>query len=157
MSEEEAFKTRYANFYNYYNSEGKNDCSGSSGGGPIPPCTPERKKGVTPDGKSPCCEDLMAKKKPDCSVGGCPTGFKPCTMKMTPPYDCDPAGIWKATVLPCPAKPRKKVSTFYTPGPCTRPCCKHWKPKDPPCKYDDVCKAHCYDHPVGIKPSGRYP
>lgn len=155
MTEQQAIDSRYSNFYNNYNvdyhNEGGKNCSSNND------CPPAKRKGATLDGNNPCCEDYRRKPPENCECGGCPTGFKPCTMKMTPPADCDPAGIWCAQVQPCPPKPLKKVSNVYNPGPCKRPCCKHWKPKDGPCLYDDPCKAHCYDHPPGIKPSGRYP
>lgn len=81
----------------------------------------------------------------------CPTGFKLCSMKLSPPPGCHPCGVWCAEIQPCPPKPKKKVSR-YEPGKCTRPCCKHWKPVDGDCKYDDPCKAHCFNHPPGMKP-----
>ncbi|KAJ8976441.1 hypothetical protein NQ317_016060 [Molorchus minor] len=149
MSQEQAEKTRYANFYNNYNIDYHPDSSSAC----PPPAVENRKnkcKGVTTFGKSPCCEDYMKKKKP-CGDKGCPTGFKPCTMKMTPPPGCHPCGVWCAEIQACPPKPRKKVSCFYVPGPCTRPCCKHWKPKDGRCIYPKPCKAHCYNHPPGMK------
>lgn len=96
------------------------------------------------------------KRNEECDqAAGCPTGYKPCQMKLCQPPGCDPLGTWKATVQPCPPKPKKRVSNQYVPEECTRPCCKHWKPKGGFCLYDKPCKAHCYDHPPGIKPAGQ--
>ncbi|XP_030762737.1 uncharacterized protein LOC115887446 isoform X1 [Sitophilus oryzae] len=150
ISEEEAERTRYANFYNNYNIDWHAESRNASRACPDP--RTERCTGVTTDGKNPCCPD---KKKPVEEDKGCPTGFKPCTMKLSPPNDCHPCGVWCAEVQPCPPKPKKKVSR-YQPGPCKRPCCKHWKPKDGECQYDDPCKAHCFNHPIGIKPKKRF-
>lgn len=130
-----------------YHNQGKK-CGKSSRSSNIPAC------GVTVDGQNPRCVDYRKNNNDDdCCLTGCPTGFKPCTMKLCPPPCCNPLDPWRAQIQPCPPKPRKKVSNKYTPGPCTRPCCKHWKPKDGPCLYDKPCKAHCFDHPPGIKPS----
>ncbi|KAK5644512.1 hypothetical protein RI129_005812 [Pyrocoelia pectoralis] len=96
-------------------------------------------------GEKECCDENA----------GCPTGFKPCKMKLCPPPGCHPLDTWQATVQPCPPKNKPRPSVKYYPGECTRPCCVHWKPKDGVCKYDQPCKAHCYDHPPGIKSSGR--
>ncbi|EFA09789.1 uncharacterized protein LOC661071 isoform X1 [Tribolium castaneum] len=158
LTPEEAERSRYDNFYNNYNIDWHNDSSSCKDHDHDHCCTPEKQRGQTVDGKTPCCEDYTKNKQQDeCRpLPGCPTGFKPCTMKLTPPPGCDPCGIWCAQVQPCPPKPKKK-SKKYEPGPCTRPCCKHWKPKEGPCLYDDPCKAHCFNHPPGIKPSGRYP
>lgn len=124
---------------------------------PVHNCSPEKKQGVTIDGRSPCSGAERKKKevKKAIPTPGCPTGFKPCTMKLVAPPNCDPAGIWMAQVQPCPPKPAKKVSNVYKPGPCKKPGCKHWKPKDPPCLYDQPCKAHCYNHPPGMKPKDK--
>ncbi|KAF7287326.1 hypothetical protein GWI33_001689 [Rhynchophorus ferrugineus] len=105
MSEEEAERTRYANFYNNYNIDwhvdGKNDANH------CPDPRTNRCSGVTTDGKSPCCPE---KQKPIVEEDkGCPTGFKPCTMKLKPPSDCHPCGVWCAEVQPCPPKPKKKT------------------------------------------------
>ncbi|RZC40857.1 hypothetical protein BDFB_000360 [Asbolus verrucosus] len=133
---------RFDNFYNNYNEDYR---SHNSGCGSEPPCPPKKK-----------CEDYRKQNNDDhCPDPGCPTGFKPCTMKLTPPPCCDPYLPWCAQVQPCPPKPKKKNKLEF--GPCTRPCCKHWKPKDGPCLYDDPCKAHCFNHPPGMKPSGRFP
>lgn len=156
MPEEQALKLRYANFYNNYNIDyhnyGDQDCGKETS------CTAEKRRGTTVNGSDPCCEDYTkqrdAKRKK--SIPGCPTGFKPCKLKLTAPPNCDPAGIWLAQVQPCPPKPRKKVSTLYKPGPCKRPGCKHWRPKEGPCLYDEPCKAHCYNHPPGMKPKKRH-
>ncbi|VEN62400.1 unnamed protein product [Callosobruchus maculatus] len=131
MSEEEAERTRYANFYNNYNVDWHADSYNNR-------CPP------APDTRDKCKGAYNVDK-------GCPTGFKPCTMKLTPPANCHPCGVWCAEIQPCPPKSKKK-SNKYEPGPCKRPCCKHWKPKDGECQYDLPCKAHCYNHPPGIKP-----
>lgn len=143
MSAKEAEETRYANFYNNYNidyhtqSADPSDCD---------PYKSSKMNGVTIDGKNPHCEDsALKKKKKEPEDKGCPTGFKPCSMKLTPPPGCHPCGVWCAEIQPCP--PKKKVSGPYQPKECNRPCCKHWKPKDGECKYDGVCKAHCFAPP----------
>ncbi|XP_017771774.1 PREDICTED: uncharacterized protein LOC108559137 [Nicrophorus vespilloides] len=120
----------------------------------------EKCNGITLDGHSPFV-------RPDC----CTT---PGRFTYNPP-DNKPVCI--CPPQPCPRFPPKCVGTYnakrgknfmavtydnlYCPGRCTRPCCRHVfknsRENYPPCKYDDPCKAHCYDHPVGMKPSGRYP
>ncbi|XP_063923952.1 keratin-associated protein 9-8-like isoform X1 [Zophobas morio] len=137
-------RARYNNFYNNYNID-YHSVSPS-----CPYCPPEIPQ------KQRCCQDYTIKKDEGCCTAGCPTGFKPCSMKLTPPPCCDPCGVWCAQIQPCPPKPKNK-NEKYVPGPCTRPCCKHWKPKEGPCLYDDPCKAHCFNHPPGMKPSGRWP
>lgn len=117
-----------------------------------------RQCGVTVDGQRAKCEDYKKRprKKPiSCCGEGCPTGFKPCNMELRPPPCCDPWGVWCAKIQPCPPKPKVSGNkNFYDPSPCKRPCCKHWKPEDP-CLYDAPCKAHCFNHPPGMKPSGK--
>nr|CAH7749038.1 unnamed protein product [Callosobruchus chinensis] len=109
MSEEEAERTRYANFYNNYNRDWHSDSYNNR----CPPAPDTRNKcaGVTIDGKTPYCEDYRKKKVYNVDKG-CPTGFKPCTMKLTPPANCHPCGVWCAEIQPCPPKPKKKVNTF---------------------------------------------
>ncbi|CAH1375587.1 unnamed protein product [Tenebrio molitor] len=156
MTPEEAEATRYDNFYNNYNIDWHNDSPSWKNNCNTSCCTPAKRQGQTVDGKSPCCDEYYTKQDDCCPAPGCPTGFKPCTMRLTPPPCCDPCGVWCAQVQPCPPKAKKKTN-IYQPGPCCRPCCKHWKPKEPPCLYDDPCKADCFNHPPGMKPSGRYP
>lgn len=139
MSEEEAERTRYANFYNNYNV----DWHAETGGAAVEDPRRGRCSGVTTDGKNPCCPK---KPPPPREDEGCPTGFKPCAMRLTPPPDCHPCGVWGAQIQPCPPKPKKKRAQ-YQPGECTRPCCKHWAPKEEACKYTDPCRAHCVNHP----------
>ncbi|KAL1490179.1 hypothetical protein ABEB36_012914 [Hypothenemus hampei] len=105
MTAEEAERWRYANFYNNYNIDWH--AEGQAGRSNCPPVDPRtsRCKGVTTDGKNPCCPK---NKKLPVEDKGCPTGFKPCTMKLTPPSDCHPCGVWCAKVQPCPPKPKKK-------------------------------------------------
>ncbi|XP_045473780.1 uncharacterized protein LOC123680116 isoform X1 [Harmonia axyridis] len=151
MTEEEALRWRYSNFYNNYNIDWHADgpgCKKGDGKCRAPPGS------FTVSGENPCCPRPCS--APSCQ-DYCPTGFKTCTMRLTPPPCCDPCGTWTAEIQKCPPKPRKKVSYWYTPGPCTRPCCLHWRPKEGPCLYDAPCKAHCYNHPPGIKPSRKYP
>lgn len=157
MTEEEAINSRHANFYNNYNVDyrtfGHEDAENQNN------CSPEKKKGTTLDGGDPCCEDYTKKRnnsKKKTPIPGCPTGFKPCTMKLTPPPNCDPAGLWIAQVQPCPPKPPKKVSNVYKSGECKRPGCKHWESKEGPCLYDEPCKAHCFNHPPGMKPKKKH-
>ncbi|GLV35879.1 hypothetical protein CBL_09903 [Carabus blaptoides fortunei] len=60
---------------------------------PCCPCVP----GVPPVNCPPnCCPDT-----------GCPRGYKPCVMTMTPPANCDPRGVWIATIEKCPPKPKR--------------------------------------------------
>lgn len=143
MTPEEAEETRYANFYNNYNIDYHTESHAESNGSD--PYKASRSKGVTIDGRNPQCEEGK-KKKEDHPDKGCPTGFKPCTMKLTPPPGCHPCGVWCAEIQPCPPKPKNNVSG-YKPKPCTRPCCKHWKPKNGECKHDGVCKADCFEIP----------
>lgn len=143
---------RFANFYNNYNviDGDYDDCTSD-------PRESNRGCGVTVDGKNPKCEQYKKKPQQQCCSDGCPTGFKPCEMELCPPPCCDPWGVWCATVQPCPAKPkvsRGKKNFYVPPAVCRRPCCKHWKGPDP-CLYDAPCKAHCFNHPPGIKPSGK--
>lgn len=145
LTPEEAERSRFDNFYNNYNIDWHSES----------PCCKSCCKAPEQSRKSRCCEDYT-KQDDCCPAPGCPTGFKPCTMRLTPPPCCDPCGVWCAQVQPCPPKAKKKTN-IYQPGPCCRPCCKHWKPKEPPCLYDDPCKADCFNHPPGMKPSGRYP
>ncbi|XP_050304721.1 uncharacterized protein LOC126742185 isoform X2 [Anthonomus grandis grandis] len=103
MSPEEAERTRYANFYNNYNIDWHAESQGSSDAHPDP--RTDKCKGVTTDGSNPCCP----KKKPvEEEDKGCPTGFKPCAMKLSPPAGCHPCGVWCAQIQPCPPKPKKK-------------------------------------------------
>ncbi|XP_023014962.1 uncharacterized protein isoform X2 [Leptinotarsa decemlineata] len=106
MSDEEAERTRYANFYNNYNIDWHPDGACAENQGPYDP-RKDKCKGVTSDGKNPCCEDYRRTKK-QCQDKGCPTGFKPCTMKLSPPPNCHPCGVWCAEVQPCPPKSKKK-------------------------------------------------
>lgn len=89
----------------------------------------------------------------------CLSGFKPCKVTLNPPPGCDPLAPWTAEIHPCPPKPLpgspKQNNSFYDPPECTRPGCKHWRPKGGPCLYDDPCKAHCFNHTPGMKPSVR--
>lgn len=151
MSPEEAEEKRYANFYNNYNIDYHTQSAGETNGGESYRAMRDNKtRGVTIDGKNPLCPEK--KKEENHRDKGCPTGFKPCSMKLTPPPGCHPCGVWCAEIQPCPPKP-KKVSGFYEPKPCTRPCCKHWKPKDGECQYDGICKAHCFEPPPRRKKS----
>lgn len=90
----------------------------------------------------------------------CLSGFKPCKVTLNPPAGCDPLAPWTAEIHPCPPKPLprspKQNNSFYDPPECTRPGCKHWRPKGGPCLYDDPCKAHCFNHTPGMKPSLRW-
>ncbi|XP_018575818.1 uncharacterized protein LOC108914473 [Anoplophora glabripennis] len=151
MSPEEAEETRYANFYNNYNIDYHTQSEDApNGGSAYKEMRDNESRGVTTDGKNPLCPEK--KKENNHRDKGCPTGFKPCTMKLCPPPGCHPCGVWCAEIQPCPPKP-KKVSGPYEPKPCTRPCCKHWKPKDGECKYDGICKAHCFEPPPHRKKS----
>ncbi|RZB39916.1 uncharacterized protein BDFB_007642, partial [Asbolus verrucosus] len=88
MSPSEREHFRIDNFYNNYNIDWRER---DSCGGELLTCdnyTPKR-SGVTVDGKSPCCD--RPKLQDDCCpLPGCPTGFKPCAMKLTPPPCCHP-------------------------------------------------------------------
>ncbi|KAG5871866.1 hypothetical protein JTB14_033873 [Gonioctena quinquepunctata] len=107
MSEEEADRNRYANFYNNYNVDWHNDGATSNC---FCDARKDKCKGVTSDGKNPCCEDYKRTREQRQPDKGCPTGFKPCTMKLTPPSNCHPCGVWCAEIQPCPPKPKKKKS-----------------------------------------------
>ncbi|XP_057664331.1 uncharacterized protein LOC130898810 isoform X3 [Diorhabda carinulata] len=126
MSDEEQFIYRHANFYNNYNIDWKTEA--------IKPCGPpspdprsdiKSKTGVTIDGKNPLCP-CGPKKNDCCTDKGCPTGFKPCVMKMRPPANCHPCGLWCAEIQECPPKLVGKSNG-------QRPC-----PKD-----SDICPIHC--------------
>ncbi|CAG9829560.1 unnamed protein product [Diabrotica balteata] len=139
IPEEVALQKRYHNFYNAYNEDWH--CITPSNRGP---------KQIPERGKKPKtnCEDYLRRRKSP--TRGCPTGFQPCYMKLSPPCNNHPCGIWVAEIQKCLPKPKK--SNEYVPGPCTRPCCMHKPCSEQCCCYDFPCKAHCYDHPVGIKP-----
>ncbi|XP_019879257.2 uncharacterized protein LOC109607180 isoform X1 [Aethina tumida] len=140
MDPEEMFQKRYSNYYNYYNVDYKQK---------------EKSCKVNPVRviRTSHCEDYSLKRSEPQEDPGCPTGFKPCSMKMTPPASRHPCDAWCAKIEPCPPKRKKKAEKYNgDPACCTRPCCKHWQPKEGPCMYDCPCKAHCYNHPVGIKP-----
>ncbi|KAF5298015.1 hypothetical protein FQR65_LT09826 [Abscondita terminalis] len=133
---QEELLTKKANFYNFHNCDyrktGLEMC-----GPPAPRQAPKRKY----------CEDVRWKKQVE---SGCPTGFKPCDMRLCPPPLNHPLGTWTATIMPCPPKPRLKPSCKYDPFPCTKPGCLHKITRC--CNYNCPCKAHCYNHPPGIKP-----
>ncbi|XP_056633876.1 uncharacterized protein LOC130443331 [Diorhabda sublineata] len=143
MSDEMAEKYRYMNFYNAYNE----DWHMSTPSSRPPKQTPQDTH--PPSSK---CEDYRRKRKQP--TKGCPTGFLPCDMKLSPPCNGHPCGVWSAEIQKCLPKPKK--SNKYTPGPCTRPCCLHKPVPESCCCYDCPCKAHCYDHPVGIKPKNPW-
>ncbi|KRT82871.1 hypothetical protein AMK59_3584 [Oryctes borbonicus] len=161
QEERDAYNSRYDNFYNNYNIDYHEQAivhRDQQGGNSM--YAPARQQGVTVDGKRPHCEDYLQQKKNNGDGNkGCPTGFKPCSMRLFPPQCCNPIAPWGATIMPCPPKPPKPDVSTVLPPPelCTRPGCKHWKPEGGPCLYDDPCKAHCFNHPIGMKPSGRYP
>lgn len=111
---------RYDNFYNNYNIDWHNDSPRYKPA--RPQCTLAKQRGQTVDGKSPCCNECM-KPCDDGSLPGCPTGFKPCTMKLTAPPCCDPCGIWFAEIQPCPPKPRKS-KRYDPPLGDSGECCK---------------------------------
>ncbi|GJQ75898.1 hypothetical protein Trydic_g17958 [Trypoxylus dichotomus] len=112
QQEREAYNSRYDNFYNNYNINYHEQAivhrDNHSRNGL---CPPDRRGGVTVDGKGPCCEDYMLQKKDNGNANkGCPTGFKPCTMRLYPPQCCNPIAPWGATVMPCASKPPKPES-----------------------------------------------
>ncbi|KAK9881765.1 hypothetical protein WA026_017284 [Henosepilachna vigintioctopunctata] len=102
MTEEEALQWRYSNFYNNYNidwhSEGLS-CKKEKPKCRAPPGT------MTVTGEDPCCPETPKK----CEEDYCPTGFKTCSMRLTPPPCWDPCGVWCAEIQKCPPKPRKKL------------------------------------------------
>ncbi|KAJ8927336.1 hypothetical protein NQ314_020205 [Rhamnusium bicolor] len=74
MSEENALKTRYANYYNNYNI----DWHADSACAPKDNYVENRKnkcKGVTTFGKSPCCEDYMKKRRIHAKIKAVPLGL----------------------------------------------------------------------------------
>ncbi|KAK5644484.1 hypothetical protein RI129_005784 [Pyrocoelia pectoralis] len=44
----------------------------------------------------------------ECIDEGCPTGFKPCKMKLCPPIGCHPLGTWYASIQPCSPKAKRR-------------------------------------------------
>ncbi|RZB39917.1 hypothetical protein BDFB_007643 [Asbolus verrucosus] len=98
---------RYDNFYNNYNINSTESCESK-------PWTCDnfspKRFGVTVDGKSPCC-DISKREDDRGPLHGYPTGFKSCTMKLTPPPYCDPFLPWCAEIQPCPPKSKKKKRT----------------------------------------------
>lgn len=82
------------------------------------------------------------------------SGFKPCRMTFCPPPEDDPLAPWVVEILPCPLKPQKTAkidNAPYDQSECTRPACKHWKPKGGPCLWDAPCKAHCFNYVTGTR------
>ncbi|XP_044754682.1 uncharacterized protein LOC123313751 isoform X2 [Coccinella septempunctata] len=103
MTEEEALRWRYSNFYNNYNIDWHADGPGCKK--PDIKCrAPPGSFTVT--GENPCCSRPSSAPQP--CEDYCPTGFKTCTMRLTPPPCCDPCGTWTAQIQKCPPKPRKK-------------------------------------------------
>ncbi|KAK9722841.1 hypothetical protein QE152_g19470 [Popillia japonica] len=106
--EREQYNSRYDNFYNNYNIDyheqaivHRDQNGGTCHSG-------ARNRGVTVDGKSPQCEDYLVQPRSgldSCANKGCPTGFKPCTMKLAAPQCCNPIAPWGATIMPCASKP----------------------------------------------------
>ncbi|CAH1112750.1 unnamed protein product [Psylliodes chrysocephalus] len=142
LTEDQEYILRFSNFYNNYNKDYHT----------ISPCSkpPKCVPGMGVCGPPRYCTDVKRKKnRPLAEEAGCPTGFKPCYMKMFPPADNHPCGVWCAEVQLCPQKPRQPK--FYNPGPCKRPCCKH-RPSSGRCIYDLPCKAACFRHVPGIHP-----
>ncbi|XP_022909634.1 DBF4-type zinc finger-containing protein 2 homolog [Onthophagus taurus] len=148
--------SRYDNFYNNFNVDYHQQAMSDEKG------TPPRTGHEGPcgrDGKRPCADYKKIKIEPRTHYdSGCPTGFKPCQMRLCPPPCCNPIGVWRAQVMPCPPGGKKDISVpnlLPPPECCTRPGCKHWKPPGGPCLYEAPCRAHCFNHPPGMKPSGR--
>ncbi|KAJ8920049.1 hypothetical protein NQ315_011702 [Exocentrus adspersus] len=139
MSQEEAENTRFANFYNNYNVDYRAEAAGKRNG--LDPYGENKSQGVTIDGKSPSCPEHLKKKKEEPRDQGVSQRFQTLFHEINPAVRLSPLRC-----VPCPPK-RKNVSEVYQPKKCTRPCCKHWKPKDGECKYDGVCKAHCFEPP----------
>lgn len=135
MSDHEADLVRFSNFYNAYNVDWRADspCNFDPNFDD-PRCPMKCSIGVCLDGKLPCIPRCP---KPPCCDNGCPTGFKPCRMRLIPPSDRHPCGLWCADVLDCPPPPPKKVyGTFVASKPCCRFCCIHTDPTK--------CKASCF-------------
>ncbi|CAH1125502.1 unnamed protein product [Ceutorhynchus assimilis] len=106
MSDADAEKFRIANFYNNYNIDWRSEASRSSSRAPDP--RTDKYQGVTTDGKSPYCPEALKKQEAK-EDHGCPTGFKPCKMKLAPPKDCHPCGVWCAEIQACPPTPKKRL------------------------------------------------
>ncbi|KAL3267975.1 hypothetical protein HHI36_007111 [Cryptolaemus montrouzieri] len=103
MTEEEALRWRYSNFYNNYNIDWHAEGPGHT---KIVAKCRAPPGSFTVAGCNPCCP------QPACAPSGedyCPTGFKTCTMRLTPPPCWDPCGVWCAEIQKCPPKPRKKA------------------------------------------------
>lgn len=116
--------------------------------------------------KKPAKTSGSSSKNEDCPAG-CPTGFKPCEMKLTPPPFCHPLGVWMAQIQPCPpksgkskedkpSKPKKPKAASSGKATKKASASKSSNVKEEPCLYDKPCKAHCFNHPPGIKPSNPY-
>ncbi|XP_018326600.1 uncharacterized protein LOC108737904 isoform X2 [Agrilus planipennis] len=163
LTPEERIASRYDNFYNGYNiiSRPKTPTTSSSQ-------DPNRDKGQTVDGQKPTCENYKPQRnkgekseKPPFSIDipvALPPGIKPCDMKLVPPNPCCEHGNWTVKIFPCPIQMgTSKVNKEDANDGVCKVGCKLWKSKEAPCLYDDPCRAHCYNHPPGIKPSGRFP
>uniref|UniRef100_A0A6P7F765 Uncharacterized protein LOC114326492 isoform X1 n=1 Tax=Diabrotica virgifera virgifera TaxID=50390 RepID=A0A6P7F765_DIAVI len=150
------------NFYNNWNIDYRDQVRKQYGQYNEQRCCP----GITLNTQRACCgcelESSSAEKQNTIpNETGCPFGYQPCLLKLLPPPDQNPCGAWCAELkLPRPGttvcKDRKKENTDVSKT-CQRPCCKHWKSKEGECKYDLPCKAHCYNHPVGMKPKHHVP
>ncbi|XP_063923960.1 uncharacterized protein LOC135138046 isoform X2 [Zophobas morio] len=119
MTLQEREDSRYDSFYNNYNIDWHSESPRYANKYIRPECTPDKQKGQTVDGKSPCCDCLPCE---PCLDVGCPTGFKPCTMRLTPPPCCHPCGVWCAEIQPCPPKPKKCLHYKIGAALETKPC-----------------------------------
>ncbi|XP_028130688.1 uncharacterized protein LOC114326492 isoform X2 [Diabrotica virgifera virgifera] len=126
MTDEEQFLYRFANFYNNYNIDWRTEalkCNGPPA--PDPRAMVKCKYGVTVDGKNPYVPRVHRNEN-CCTDKGCPTGFKPCVVKMCPELPGHPCGLWCAEVQECAPKPVCKTNAQR---PSARGC--------------TICRIHC--------------
>lgn len=97
---------RYDNYYNNYNIDWHSLGLGKTPEYPDPRTA--KCRGATLDGRNPC--EYVKPPRMNCD-DGCPTGFKPCAMKMVGPLPC---GVWCAQIPKCTPKAHEKHNRNYT-------------------------------------------
>ncbi|CAG9861871.1 unnamed protein product, partial [Phyllotreta striolata] len=135
MTRYEGDMVRFNNFYNNYNIDWRADSPCDFDPNWVDPrANMKCAIGVTVDGK---CPYFPKCKKPPCCDKGCPTGFQPVRMRLTPPADRHPCGLWCGELYKCIVPPRRCVKGKFVPAlPCCRFCCIHTN--------DHKCKASCF-------------
>ncbi|XP_049823689.1 uncharacterized protein LOC109607180 isoform X2 [Aethina tumida] len=106
LSEQERMELRYDNYYNNYNIDWHSLGLGKTPEYPDPRTA--KCRGATLDGRNPC--EYVKPPRMNCD-DGCPTGFKPCAMKMVGPLPC---GVWCAQIPKCTPKTHEKHNRNYT-------------------------------------------